>query len=250
VVGVEDEKVGRQVVWGAILPVKEYAGRSGNMDFNKPLAKEPWRKLTNRCISCGLLCKRLADHTDVTFEATVEDRNTGTLYTRTPTQQATKIWCFVYEKDLYSEYTIRCESSKNPDYSDVCKTIIMQDIECPKWFPYRPFMSPKEHFERFLMMQLEQERRKFERNIENDRRHFEERLEKDKKDFDLQLFSMSQKIQQDSKAIVERGDKFNRRITAWLIILSILGVVFAFLQLAFPNGIPALIKFFGGTPNG
>ncbi len=72
--------------------------------------------------------------------------------------------------------------------------------------------------------------------MEKRREEFEMQMEKDRKAFDLKLFEMSQRIQNDSKAIVEKSDRFNRRITVLIIILAVLEVAGTLLALFFPNG--------------
>jgi len=82
-----------------------------------------------------------------------------------------------------------------------------------------------------------------------------QQIEKDRRDFEIELFKMNERIQRDSqaimkdsKAIVEREDKFTRRITKLIILLAILEVVGTFLALAYPNGFfwPSwLIKLLG-----
>jgi len=77
---------------------------------------------------------------------------------------------------------------------------------------------------------------------ESSRRDFELRLEKDRKDFDLKLFEISQKVQEDSRKIAERSDSFNRRMTFFFVVLAFLELFATVASLAFPNGIPWLVK--------
>jgi len=67
-----------------------------------------------------------------------------------------------------------------------------------------------------------------------------QQLEQDRRAFDIKLFEISQKVQEDSRAIAERGDTFTRKITWFFIILAVLKVVGTLLAFFFPNG------FFGG----
>jgi len=80
--------------------------------------------------------------------------------------------------------------------------------------------------------------------MEERREKFEQQMEKDRKEFDLKLFEISQRVQSDSAEIAKRSDTFNRRITLFFIVLTILAVIGTFLSLAFPNGIPWLISLF------
>lgn len=103
--------------------------------------------------------------------------------------------------------------------------VITVKRDCPSWYPWRVFSSPKEQWDESMAMAMEQRREKFE-----------QQMEKDRKEFDLKLFDLSQKIQNDSKVIVEKSDRFNRRITIFIIILAVLEVTGTLLALFFPNG--------------
>ena len=204
---------------------------------SRPLSRESWKGLKGRCISCGYLCKRVDLATSTIYEASVEDRNAFNFVSHPESNRTTRIWCFYSKESLYDEFTQLREDYKGKlNHDDICGEIILFDRKCDRWLHYKPFMSPKEHFEAFRMMQLEQERRNFERRMERDRMRFERALEKDKKEFDLKLFKISQKVQEDSKAIVDKSDKFNRKITFWLVLLAILEVAGTLLSLLFPNG--------------
>jgi hypothetical protein len=196
-----------------------------------------WKKLEGRCISCGYLCKRIDLLTSTIYEASVEDRNNFNFLSHPESPRQTKIWCFAYKEPLYEEFErLKKLYDRKRDSAQICGQIVMRDTRCERWFPYKPFMSPKEHYERFQMMQLEQERRNFERRMEHDRRKFEQRMDKDRREFDLKLFKISQEVQKNSKNIVEKSDRFNRRVTFWIIILAVLEVLGTLLALIFPNG--------------
>jgi len=213
------------------------------MEFEVPLDRDVWGKLEGRCISCGFLCKRTDLSTSTIFEASVEDRKYFNFNSHPESPRQTRICCFVAGQDLFEEFTqLKKYYGNSRDSSQIHGEIVTKDIKCPKWFSYKSFMSPKEHFERLTMMQLERDRRAFEQKMEND-----------KKQFELELFKINQTVQEDSKKIqeankiiVEQSERFNKRITWLVVFLAILSVLFAFLQLAFPDGIPALIRFFGG----
>lgn len=179
-----------------------------------------------KCDSCGFLSKRL--YSDIAQpecrEASLYDRDFGMPpYLQNTT---TKIipWCFVGEVGLHSEVEDLCATSGNPQNACLV-AVIISDRHCPMWFPWTEFLSPKEHFEKYQMTQLEQRQKEFQQTIEQER-----------KDFDLKLFEMDQRIQSDNNETAKRADKFNRRMTWFFIILAILSAAGTILALFFPNG--------------
>jgi len=64
-----------------------------------------------------------------------------------------------------------------PERTAAAKTVFNKDRpECTEWFQYIPGLSPEKHIERRHMLQLEQDRRRFEADLERDRKSFETRL--------------------------------------------------------------------------
>ena len=118
------------------------------MELKKPLEHKDWQTLKGRCISCGYLCKRIDLLTDTVYEASIEDRNYGNLVSHPESQRQTIIWCFVYKEPLHEEFIRLAEFYDKPRHnSDISWEIITRDIKCPRWIPYKPFMSSKEHLE-------------------------------------------------------------------------------------------------------
>lgn len=137
-------------------------------------------------------------------------------------------WCFIGEANLKDEVD-QLDSQVNE--ATRILDVIAKDRHCPSWYPWREFASPREQWEESVILARDQRREKFE-----------QQMEKDRKEFDLKLFEISQRVQSDSAEIAKRSDTFNRRITLFFIVLTILAVVGTFLSLAFPNGIPWLIS--------
>jgi hypothetical protein len=65
------------------------------------------------------------------------------------------------------------------------KALIQKDRKCDSWCKWQEGIEPKEHFEEVKAEQLEQDRRAFE----------------------LKLFEMSQKVQEDSRAIAKGASR-------------------------------------------
>ena len=55
--------------------------------------------------------------------------------------------------------------------------IITKDRNCPSWYVWREFSSPKEQWEESVMLAMEKRREDFEKRIEQDRQDFELKLE-------------------------------------------------------------------------
>jgi hypothetical protein len=175
-----------------------------------------------RCINCGFLCKRSIDSTKPgCYTATTENRTTGTLTDYIGVYKTIPC-CF---RNQFNIYSVLDTDSYTPIQSEKVFEFINESKNCQYWYPFTEFVSPNEHFEELKMMQLEQQRKEFE-----------QQMEKERKEFDLKLFEMSKQIQLDSKSIVEKSDKFNRKITILVIILAVLEVIGTLLALFFPYG--------------
>ncbi len=91
--------------------------------------------------------------------------------------------------------------STTPERNEAAKSVFNKlRPECHKWFPYTPGLSPEKHLQEFRMQQLEQDRRAFE----------------------LELFKMSQDIQENS-------NKSNKRVTWLFVVLAIVAILIAVL---------------------
>lgn len=131
------------------------------MEFERPLDRSAWQKLKGRCISCGFLCQRIDLMTETVYEATVEARNYGNLVSHPESPRATRIWCFVYQEPLWEEFRrLSAQYGNTRDNAEINFEIITRDINCPEWYPYTPFMSPKEHLKKLNSSEVEQKRNK------------------------------------------------------------------------------------------
>ena len=130
------------------------------MEFERPLDHYVWQKLEGRCISCGFLCQRIDLMTETVYEATVEARSYGNLVSHPESPRKTRIWCFLYQEQLYEEFKRLTEQyGKTRDNAEINFEIITRDINCPKWYSYTPFLSPKEHLEKLNSSEIEQKRK-------------------------------------------------------------------------------------------
>ena len=85
------------------------------------------------------------------------------------------------------------------------------------------------------MLELELKRQEFEERMEADRKSWQQGSEDSRKDFDLKLFRQGQEFN-------ERSQKVNFRLTIVLGIFTVVEVVATVLPLAYPNGLPWLMK--------
>ena len=129
-------------------------------------------------------------------------------------------------KDLYEE-EIGPMMTQGHEGDDATRLVFNKDRQCDKWHPYTRGFSPEKHLEEWRMLDLELKRQQFEHDMENDRKGFE-----------LSLSKMNQDL-------ITRHESSNRRV-AWTI--GIIGIALAFVQLAYPNGWPLLMKLLGTLP--
>ena len=157
------------------------------MEFKIPINEEQWRSLEGRCISCGFLGKRSLYWQEV-YEANDHDRAHFSFITNTsplPGHSGALPCCFVNYLPLskdFRELEKKYQGAK--DNGQISMEITTRDINCPKWEYYTPFMSPKEHFDRFAMQQLESDRRAFEERLDNSNKEFLAGLEHERREWE------------------------------------------------------------------
>jgi len=146
---------------------------------------EQWGR--GRCINCGFLGKRdCVSSISVCYEATAADRLAGQLteYRMEPTQHGgmtnrallrTYPWCFLGKAHILDELN---SIGAKDHQTDKVQQIIQKDRQCGSWYPWTEFRTPKEHFEEFKMLELEQRREEFEKHMEENRKEFEFKLQK------------------------------------------------------------------------
>lgn len=119
------------------------------------MALEQWGK--GSCINCGFLGKRDQRATySMCYEASATERLGGWL-----TQQvggiATRPWCFVDKVRFYEELQAM---GAQEHQVDKVQELLKKARACPSWYPWREFLSPKEHFEVKLQERNERERKR------------------------------------------------------------------------------------------
>ena len=148
-----------------------------------------------RCKTCGFLAQRTEFDSfsrEGTFHEVRADQRTKWMPSFRPSPGLViraKPVCFVGAADLDAEF-----GSRGPDDSrlaESAKVVFDKDRKCPKWYPYTPEFSPKEHLERHQTERAEHERRQFEERLEENRRQFELRMQADNKRFQNQDDNLS-----------------------------------------------------------
>ena len=177
------------------------------------------------CISCGLLGKRDSQSTvSLCYEATAVDRISGTLteFRGQPTGSAglgkrplihTHPWCFLGKADFLTELIAM---GAEEHQADKMQELLRKDRACPAWYPWREFLSPKEHWEEQMTLAMTKQREDFELRMEGERREFELRSENDNR----------------------RERKRTNRIMVWLAVAAIIfaaAEVYAALSAINPN---------------
>ena len=157
---------------------------------------------TGRCINCGYLGKKDTNvHTSECYEASTFERISGTLlkHMGAPTDPSTHRpqiqtfpWCFVGKAYIHDEVDARFAEMEGKEDKTVCVfNVISKSRDCPSWYPWREFATPKEHFEKSMMLAMEQKREEFEKQMEQDKREFE-----------LKLFNMNKKLTTNSNRVM------------------------------------------------
>ena len=175
-----------------------------------------------KCVSCGFLTKfdvYLSGPPPHFYEMPPSHRATGNIeVVRLESGREIRVLprCYMDYADIWKEIdTLQRSGTTLPSAT---MQVFQADRKCPKWHPYRSGFSPMQHREEIMQTELDLKRQEFE----------------------LKLFAMSQKVQEDSRAIAEMTYRFNRRWT-WILVLFALGSIFA--QLMFPNGMKQLMEF-------
>jgi hypothetical protein len=189
-----------------------------------------------RCWSCGLLAKY---QTRQYLEASTEDRERGDIgqlmVFSTPVPEEVPR-CFRWAADLEGDF--RKAMVDGFSGREATLAIIGFDRHCETWMPYQPSMSPKDHWDWFSMIQLEEQRAARDERlaaIERDSRLASEQIQKD-----------SAAITADLKAIMTRADHFTTKWTKRAFWLAVAGVLLVAAGYVFPDAGRHLGDFFAG----
>jgi len=159
---------------------------------------------TGRCVNCGYLGKRDEDlRISECYPASEYDRSFGKLDTHIISKGSgasvhfkTFPKCFVGKANLREEAAeLFDDKDEELNKENVCiHRIITAKRDCPSWYPWREFSSPKEMWEESVMLAMEERREKFE----------------------LNLFDMSKRLAQNNHKI--------------MVFLGIAAIIFAIVQ--------------------
>ena len=106
-----------------------------------------------RCINCGFLGKKdRRPEASICYEASAVDRISGK-FIETSAGLTTVPWCFLSK--VYFHIELNEISAQASDFDKV-EELIKKERNCPYWYKYTEFVSPKEHYDEFKMMKLEQ----------------------------------------------------------------------------------------------
>jgi len=90
-------------------------------------------------------------------------------------------------------------------------TAFQRERGCLKWYPYREGLSPQGHLEEQRAYEFEERREAFELKMEQERRDFEMKMEDGRRNFEV--------------AMVERGERTERRHRTVMFRVGVVGVV-------------------------
>jgi hypothetical protein len=138
---------------------------------------------------------------------------------------------FALQERVGAKYAAAKEAGEPQPTDDaielVTTEIIDRDRQCAKWFPYQPGLGPREHVERFHVLQLEQQRQAHELRVA---------------EIEAGARQSSEKIQADSleiaKALHKATEATGRFTTKWTYIavsFAVVGVVLVGLTYLFPE---------------
>lgn len=166
------------------------------------------------CVSCGFLSKhalyRGANPIPLprSYEIDRAERMLGRAFEHAPYRSdsniKTDLACYRKAAELSSEIVGYMESEHVTDLV-AARHVITKDRHCASWYQYTEGLSPQQHLEQLKTEELEAARKKLE----------------------VELFAMSQKVQNDSKAIAETSlkiakanEEFLGRIRLWVLLLA------------------------------
>lgn len=125
-----------------------------------------------QCINCGYLGKKDTEGYSKIWTVSAEDRTTGQLarhltFFGGSTHLNTVPWCLVGKANLKDEVD-QLGSQQTEDKRIF--SIITKHRNCPSWYVWREFSSPKEQWEESMMLAMEKRREDFEKLMEKEKR--------------------------------------------------------------------------------
>lgn len=165
------------------------------------------------CFNCGFLSLRdtANSHLSEYLELTQETRENGNLFRR---NTGYRPWCFrnvailreteVEADKLPLETQFEPETRSLRALQKAATAVIKRDRRCKLWFPYTPGIGPREHFEEFKTLELEEDRRRWEADQARIRQEWEDKQAELREAFDARLQLESDKTQKAILAVANR----------------------------------------------
>lgn len=176
-----------------------------------------------RCHSCGFLGQR--GIMDVWFTASPELRAAGWFPLGPRGQDGKQTYvepgCIVGAASLETEYRAATKAApQGTTFEVIGKQVTYLDRKCPQWFPFQPGLSPKEHVERYHVLQLERERYDLQMRLAQ---------------MEGEANAQSVKIAEALRDTASRTEKFTTRWTYAAFVIALLGVLLIAATYLFPD---------------
>lgn len=184
------------------------------------------KNLRGACGGCGFLGKRRIDGPGAATvdEASEFDRAGAELW-RSPTNGYAEPFCYLWVTSLINE--IGGDNLAKDKRSLALRRVILRDRKCPKWFPYTPGFSPKEHLQRLEVFQLEQRDRALAQDLAN--------VQKDALDRSADYQRNQIMITEKLASIADKTDRFTTRWTRIAVALTFAALVVVLATYFFPD---------------
>jgi hypothetical protein len=210
----------------------------------------------NRCATCGFLSLRVPHFGDTKppVEVLRENRDSGELFNFHGGSAQPR--CFIDAADprLFDEIQSEAASSSNEHYRQQAQLVINRERDGSAWFPWQPGFSPKEHLEKYQMLQLEQARRESDERLAASNAVIAQSLARSMEltaqaaQANAAALASSERIQKDSldvakesKDVSKESHDYAVRWTRVFVLFAVLSFVIALLtllaQVFYPNGI-------------
>lgn len=180
------------------------------------------------CYSCGFLAKHCPGRNVPTprfFEVEQYERESGRMFEQAVTASGPwecAIICYRNAAEAGNDFVI-FQDRAGRDAKKALE-VIHKPRNCSKWYQYTPGFAPAEHLTDLKMNELELRRQEFEHKMDSDNKRFTAMLD-------------------------QRNRRFQIVLAIVLGIFAMAEVAAAFVQVAFPNGWPWLMRLLGSYPD-
>jgi len=152
------------------------------------LAEKAMEESRGRCITCGFFAKH---GTPGYFEAELFERAEGRVFAHkdgTAIIETAPI-CFQLVAPLADD-VVEEQKLGAKTREEAARLVLFKNRACPKYFPYRPGLSPQSHLGGLAMQEMEQRQYKFQEDMEKRRRQWEGQLEHDRRRFEIKVTAL------------------------------------------------------------